>query len=226
MANQLRLLDSLGNIPLLRRTDPQLAFDRLTRVASDLTLPSDARLAQAELIYELEGPAAALIPLRSLVSDFPRYGSAYHLLGRVYAQLGNQAAMRESFVLVHTLDAVLDDALDELDMVGLERAMSPTVAEVLSAAPTWLKERLAPTPTRWRGRPRRQQVVEGLDPRSYATLEAVTSVAGAPSKRELKAPPPLLLVLYRTNLLAGAEDDVFLRANLQAAIRDVFQQLA
>jgi hypothetical protein len=189
-----------------------------------LILRSEARLMQAELIYELEGPAAALNPLRSLVSDFPQYGSAHHLLGRVYARLGDQAAMRESFMLVHALDTILDDALDQRDVVELDRAMSPIVAEVLSTLPTWLRNRVAPGPTRWRGRPTRQKVMDGLDPRSYATLEAVAS--DATSNREGKASSPMSLVLYRTNLLAGAEDEVLLRANLRAAVRALFRRLA
>ena len=120
---------------------------------------------------------------------------------------------------MHALDAILDDALEERDVVEFEQAITRTAAAALLAAPDWLRTRLAPSSVRWLGRPSREQVVAGLDPRVCAVLEEVT----------LDAEPraaSLQLVLYRTNLLASADDEIELRSNLRTAVRGVFERLA
>jgi hypothetical protein len=219
MNAQLSACDALREILTMRRTDPERALEQLTLRTCELSARPDAKLLHAELVHELHGPAAAHAVLLRLVSAFPRYGSAHHLLGRVQGELGAGAAKRESFLIVHALDAVLDDALEERDVVELEQAMTRTAASALLVIPSWLRHRLAPTALRWLGRPSREQVLRGLDPRALAALEKVTSGS------EL-GPASLQLVLYRTNLLASADDEVELRANLRAAVREVFERLA
>lgn len=211
--------DPLDEILTIRQSDPARALDRLTRDGSDLGGRPEAKLLQAELVHQLHGPGAALGLLVSLVAAFPRYGSAHHLLARAHAELGNESAKRESFLLVHALDAVLDEALEQRDVVELERAMSGTAVEALKAAPSSARARLAPTPLVWSGRPSRERVVSGVDPRAHATLEEVSSDAASNEAARLQ------VTLYRTNLLASAEGEVELRANLRLAIERVFQRL-
>lgn len=215
--------DPLSEILTIRQCDPGRALDRLARAGAELCGRPDAKLLQAELVHELKGPVAALALLTRLVAVFPRYGSAHHLIGRAHAELGNAAAQRESFLLVHALDAILDEALEERDVEQLERSMAPTAVDALSAAPAWARARFTPSAFIWCGRPSREQVASGLDPRAHATLEEVASAVADSNQ----APPKRLRVtLYRTNLLASAEDEVELRVNLRGAIQRVFQRLA
>ena len=203
----------------MRQSDPERALEQLKRFACELSSRPEAKLLHAELVLELHGPGAALPLLTRLVSSFPRYGSAHHLLGRVHGQLGSLAARQESFLVVHELDAILDDALEERDVVGFEQAITRTAMAALLAAPDWLRSRLALSSIRWLGRPSREQVALGMDPRVRAALEEVT-LGAQPRAASLQ------LVMYRTNLLASADDESELRSNLGAAVREAFERLA
>ena len=219
MNTRLSIRDPLSEILTMRQSDPERALAELRRFGCEHSGLPEAKLLQAELVHELHGPVAALPLLARLVSAFPHFGSAHHLLGRVHGELGGTAAQRESFLVVHALDAVLDDALEERDVVELEQAITRTAAVALLEAPGWLRSRLGPSSIRWLGRPSREQVLRGVDPRARAALEEVTSDV-EPHAASLQ------LVLYRTNLLASADDEAELRSNLRAAVRVVFESLA
>jgi hypothetical protein len=217
MNDRLPAHDLLVDIEALRLRDAESALERLNSAPSELKARAEAKLLQAELVYQLRGPAAAQPMLLRVVADFPNYGSAYHLLGRVQAELGDRAAKLESFLAVHALDAVLDDALEDSDVASLERALLDTATEASLGAPSWVRRRLAQTDIEWRGRPSREQVRRGVDPRALATLEESSPGAGS---RQLS------LVLYRTNLLASGDDEAEVRENLRAAVRGVLERTA
>lgn len=225
MNERVLALHSLAEIEALRRECPASALSRLNDAPSELIARPEARLIQAELVHQLRGPAAARPLLIRLVAEFPKYGSAFHHLALVHDALGERAAALECRLAVHSLDAILDDALEPRDVAELEQAMTQAAADALTVAPSWVRGRLAIAPIDWRGRPELAEVEQGLDPRALATLREVPSTAGSVDRSAARA-TLLQLVLYRTNLLASADDESELHQNLRVAVRELLERMA
>jgi hypothetical protein len=215
--------DPLAEIEALRRHSPASALSRLNDAPAELFVRPEVRLTQAELVHELRGPAAARPLLAQLVADFPNYGSAFHRLARVQDELQQRAAALESRLAVHRLDAILDDALEPHDESVIDEDLTQTALEALSVAPAWVRGRLAPAPLEWCGRPTLQKVEQGFDPRALAELRELRAERLASSSSRASS---LTLVLYRTNLLASADDEKELRQNLRVAIRELLDRMA
>ncbi|HWA75246.1 MAG TPA: hypothetical protein VG937_23075 [Polyangiaceae bacterium] len=223
MNERLLTEDPLVEIEALRRQSPASALSRLNDAPPELFARPEARLTQAELVHELRGPAAARPLLVRLVAEFPNYGSAFHRLARVHDELEDRVAALECRLAVHRLDAILDDALEPCDEAVIDDDLSQTALEALSVAPGWVRGRLTPVPLAWCGRPELQRVEQGFDPRALAELREVRASVVSPSSPRASL---LTLVLYRTNLLASADDEKGLRQNLRVAIRELLERMA
>jgi hypothetical protein len=211
----------LTAIQALRKDDPSAALELLTGTCQKLLARPEARLLQAELVRELHGPTVAYALLVDLVASFPRYASARHLLGQVCRDRGDYVTMVQQYLVVHRLEAGLDEALEPSDAAALEEGMQRTAEAALAAHSTW-QERLDRTPISWRSRPTVEQVKDGLDPRVLGSLEATAAVEGA-------ATPDLAnyrLVLYRTNLLASADDQPELCEKVHATVCKLLEAAA
>jgi hypothetical protein len=214
--------DPLAEIEALRRHSPASALSRLNDAPAELFVRPEVRLTQAELVHELRGAAVARPLLARLVAEFPDYASAFYRLARVHDDLQNRAAALACRLSVHRLDAILDDALEPCDETAIEKDLTQTALEALAVAPSWVRGRLSRVPLEWCGRPTLQKVEQGFDPRALGEVCEVRAEVDSSSTRTSL----LTLVLYRTNLLASADDENELRQNLRVAIRELLDRMA
>lgn len=153
---------------------------------------------RAVLVWERDGPLAAVTLLDELLAAEPEHADAHYLRGLACAECDDGEGMVEHFLLTLELDAELADDLglgtpDELDFI------ETTAEQVLARVPVEFRERLRNVPIVLEPRPHPSLVREGFDPRSLGLFEGLEHgrvEAGEPVLA------PTRIVLYFANLLA------------------------
>jgi predicted Zn-dependent protease with MMP-like domain len=182
----------------------------LARAALDemrlLSTPDDGRphYLDAALRWDLEGPEAALPPLRRAVELAPDDGDFHHALAMLYEALDDHDATVRHFVQTRILDARADREAgigSDADLDRIEAAAEAALHEL----PPELRGRLDGVPILLERRPSMAIVREGFDPRSFGLFEGPDDVARGHVEGHVTA--PTRIVLYTSNLLSAFPED-------------------
>jgi len=175
---------------------------------------AELHLVRADLIWELEGPAAARPHLLRALELDPRFADAHHALAQVYEEAGDHASMVRHYLEVLRLDAH-DDIGAGIGTPDDQRWIAAAAEEVLEGLPEEFRERLHNVPVVLEARPARYLVEEGFDPRALGLFEGPDHF----SQRGVEASAaPSRIVLFFANLLAMYPDEDDLAEQVEVTI--------
>ena len=178
--------------------DPERALVLAREVVATYPEEPEPVLLLAEAQWQAGEREAARDTLRDLVARDPEYADAHHALGCVYGELGDEAAMVESFLEVRRLDRAREAEGSE-DWRAEEQLVVGAAEATLAALPDPFRERLAGVPIFVEDCPSEAMVRESFDPRAFGLFE------GRDHRGELDSAPadrPTRIVLYAANLVA------------------------
>lgn len=176
--------------------DPELAFER------------------AVLVWERDGPLAAIPMLDELLQVEPEHADAHYLRALACEELDDQIGMIEHFLVVLELDAEFADAQtfgepEELDFI------EDSAEQALARVPEEFRGLLHNVPIVLEPRPHPSLVREGFDPRSLGLFEGLEHGRVEAGEAPMA---PTRIVLYYANMLAEFPDREELSEEIEITI--------
>jgi predicted Zn-dependent protease with MMP-like domain len=149
-----------------------------------------------------------------IVSKDPEAADAWHALGMLADEAGDEEAMVRAFLEVHRLDSAAD-ALESPVTPELEALITKVAREVLDNIPEPFASRLGNVPVVLEARPSLALVKEGFDPRALGLFEGNDDEA----QRAIDvAATPTRVVLYTANLVDAFQDEEELQEEVEVTI--------
>lgn len=205
----------LTEIAEIRAEDAGRALKAVENAPERVIREPEVRLTRADLVWEVQGAAAALPILEELVRDVPDYADARHMLGCVYEELGREADKIEQFSEVLRLDEATDPALDAEEYAELEDIIVEAAERGLDQLPMQFRAQLEGVPILVEARPSPDLVEQGFDPRALGLFEGPTRLDHLNAEA---SEVPTRIVLYAANLLEQSVDEDQLRSEVETTV--------
>lgn len=204
----------LEEVYTIAETDTEAALARLLGASPALQDLPELLFCRGELVWDIEGPEAALPHFERAVALAPDFADARYELGELHGLLGEHEEMVAQNLEVLRLDADADLG-DGIGTPDDQRMISEAAEDVIANIPDEFRERLANVPVVLEPRPSKALVAEGFDPRALGLFEGADDFG---QRTRGSDTVPTRIVLFYANLLASFPDDEALREEIEVTI--------